>query len=334
MKKLLLLLLCVVIVLGIIACKGTVKPAEETGELFVLVTDSKDLTENGDNDLALQGFQRAKEELGVRIETVQTNSADEYLSGIKIAVDKGAALIVCSGFSMTAAVQQAAVEYPDQAFALIDGRVEAPNVSCYTFTEEGGAFLAGVAAATMTETDIIGFVWDVQTPQTEKFQYGFEAGVQSANANAQVLINYTNYAGEALLCKETAFAQNKLGADVIFHGPKGCGEGIIQAAQEQKFWSIGMDKGQFILSPDATLCAVVRGFDLASYMAIEDYNNGVEKGIQHNFSVKNNGVELLDLSENLSEEALAAIKVWKNKIIHEKVVIPYDGATFAQFFLE
>ncbi len=326
-------LVCALILLGIIACDGIAEPVEE-GPLFVLLVDEQGLVEEGYNDLAWQGFQKAEADFGVRIEIIEAESSEDYLPNIKQAVEMGASLVVCNGSSMIGALQEAANEYPSQAFAIIDGKVEASNVSCYTFTEEGAAFLAGVGAAAMSETDIIGFVWDIQNQETEKYQYAFEAGVESANVASQVLINYTNLPDQELLCKETALAQNKLGVDVIFHGPGSCGRGVIEASLDQNFWVIGIDKGQSILSPDNLLAVIVKAFDLASYMAIENFENGVSFGAQYNFSLADGGIDLVDLPGNLTVEATATINNWKQKIIDLNIAVPYDASTFAQFFME
>lgn len=326
-------LVCALILLGIIACDGIAEPVEE-GPLFVLLVDEQGLVEEGYNDLAWQGFQKAEADFGVRIEIIESESSEDYLPNIKQAVEMGASLVVCNGSSMIGALQEAANEYPSQAFAIIDGKVEASNVSCYTFTQEGAAFLAGVGAAAMSETDIIGFVWDIQNQETEKYQYAFEAGVESANVASQVLINYTNLPDQELLCKETALAQNKLGVDVIFHGPGSCGRGVIEASLDQNFWVIGIDKGQSILSPDNLLAVIVKAFDLASYMAIENFENGVSFGAQYNFSLADGGIDLVDLPGNLTVEATATINNWKQKIIDLNIAVPYDASTFAQFFME
>ncbi|MDX9888873.1 MAG: BMP family ABC transporter substrate-binding protein [Anaerovoracaceae bacterium] len=333
MKKIVFFLVCALILLGIIACDGIAEPVEE-GPLFVLLVDEQGLVEEGYNDLAWQGFQKAEADFGVRIEIIEAESSEDYLPNIKQAVEMGASLVVCNGSSMIGALQEAANEYPSQAFAIIDGKVEASNVSCYTFTEEGAAFLAGVGAAAMSETDIIGFVWDIQNQETEKYQYAFEAGVESANVASQVLINYTNLPDQELLCKETALAQNKLGVDVIFHGPGSCGRGVIEASLDQNFWVIGIDKGQSILSPDNLLAVIVKAFDLASYMAIENFENGVSFGAQYNFSLADGGIDLVDLPGNLTVEATATINNWKQKIIDLNIAVPYDASTFAQFFME
>lgn len=333
-RVLLLLLVCGVVIMGIIACKGIVEPVKEDSPLFVLITDQELLVEGDYNYLALQGFQRAEDELDVRIETLQPISIEEYLPSIRVAIEKGAVLVVCNGASMAEAVQQAATEYPDQAFALIDGKVDAENVSSYTFAELDGAFLAGVAAATMSKTDIIGFVWDSENSDTEKYQYSFQAGVESVDNAAQVLINYTNYPGDKSLGKETALAQNKLGVDVIFHCSGGCGEGVIEASKEQGFWLIGMDNSQFVLNPENLLSVLYKGFDLATYMAIENYENGVKYGAQYIFSLDDGGVDLVDLVGNVDEETKTSIETWKKKIIDEKVIVPYDALTFSQFIPE
>lgn len=333
MKKIVFFLVCALILLGIIACDGIAEPVEE-GPLFVLLVDEQGLVEEGYNDLAWQGFQKAEADFGVRIEIIEAESSEDYLPNIKQAVEMGASLVVCNGSSMIGALQEAANEYPSQAFAIIDGKVEASNVSCYTFTQEGAAFLAGVGAAAMSETDIIGFVWDIQNQETEKYQYAFEAGVESANVASQVLINYTNLPDQELLCKETALAQNKLGVDVIFHGPGSCGRGVIEASLDQNFWVIGIDKGQSILSPDNLLAVIVKAFDLASYMAIENFENGVSFGAQYNFSLADGGIDLVDLPGNLTVEATATINNWKQKIIDLNIAVPYDASTFAQFFME
>lgn len=334
MNKVLLFLLSIIIVVGIIACDGTVEPIEEEGPFFALIVDDQGLVEEGYNDLAWKGFEKAETDLDVRIRIFEATSPEDYLINIKTAVEEGAVLIVCNGASMVEVVKQASLEYPEQAFALIDGKVEADNVSSYTFTLEGAAFLAGVLAATVSETDIIGFVWDVKNPDSEKLQYGFEAGTISANSTSQALINYTNFSGDELLCKETALAQNKLGVDVVFHGAGGCGKGVNQGAEEQEFWVIGMDKGQSLLNPDYSLSVVYKAFDLASYMAIENYENGVAYNVNYNFSLKDGGVDLINISEKIDEESLLTLKSWKNKIIEGEILVPYDASTFAQFFIE
>lgn len=333
MNKVLLVLLSIVIVVGILACDGTAEPEEE-GPFIALIVDDQELVEEGYNDLAWQGFEKAEADFDVRIKIFEATSSEESLLNIRTAVEEGAVLIVCNGASMVEVVKQASLEYPEQAFALIDGKVDADNVSSYTFTLEGAAFLAGVLAASVSETDIIGFVWDLENPESQKLQYGFEAGTLSANSSSQALINYTNFFGDELLCKETALAQNKLGVDVIFHGAGGCGKGVNQGAEEQEFWVIGMDKGQSLLNPDYSLSVIYKAFDLAAYMAIENYENGVAYNVNYNFSLKDGGVGLVDISNKVNEESLLALKTWKNKIIEGEIVVPYDASTFAQFFIE
>ena len=59
------------------------------------------------------------------------------------------------------------------------------------FKEQEGAFLAGVAAALMTETDKIGFVGGMEIPVIERFEAGFVAGVAAVKPDIKVDVKYT-----------------------------------------------------------------------------------------------------------------------------------------------
>ena len=211
MKKALAIVLSLLLVFGMVACGGGGADVEE-GPLVVLITDTGGLGDESFNDSAWAGFERAKAELGVQIQVIESATSDDYLPNISAAVEAGAALIICNGFLMAEATQQGAEQYPDQAFALVDSvDAQAPNILNLTFNEHEGSFLVGVAAAAMTESNVIGFVGGIQLPTIEKFQYGFQAGVKAANPEAQVLINYTQSFSDSALGKENALAQNKLG---------------------------------------------------------------------------------------------------------------------------
>ncbi len=336
MKKVLAILLCLVLVMSMVACGGGgEEPAVEEGPLVVLITDTGGLGDESFNDSAWAGFERARDELGVQIQVIESASSDDYLPNIAAAVEAGAALIVCNGFLMAEATQQGVDQYPDQAFALIDSvDAQGPNLLNLTFNEQEGSFLVGVAAAMLSESDIIGFVGGIQLPTIEKFQYGFEAGVQAVKPDAQVLVNYTQSFSDAALGKENALAQNKLGADVIYHASGGCGIGVIQAAGEQGFWAIGVDQDQSGLDPEHVLCSMIKRVDNATYKAIESVVSGTFEGGNYVFSLVDEGIGVGDNAGNLPEDVAAEIDAWKTRILDAEFVVPFDAATFAEFSIE
>ena len=332
MKKALAIVLSLLLVFGMVACGGGAEVEE--GPLVVLITDTGGLGDESFNDSAWAGFQRAETELGVQIQVIESATSDDYLPNISAAVEAGAALIICNGFLMAEATQQGAEQYPDQAFALVDSAdAQAPNILNLTFNEQEGSFLVGVAAAAMTESNVIGFVGGIQLPLIEKFQFGFQAGVKAANPDAQVLINYTQSFSDSALGKENALAQNKLGADVIYHASGGCGIGVIQAAGEQDFWAIGVDQDQSALDPDHVLCSMIKREDVATFNAIKMVVDGEFEGGGYVFSLADEGIGAGDEAGNLPADVLASIEVWKEKIVNGEFEVPYDANTFANFSL-
>lgn len=331
MKKTLAILLALLLILSLAACNGG-ETVDEDAPLVVLITDTGGLGDESFNDSAWAGFERARDELGVKIQVIESATSDDYLPNITAAVEAGADLIVCNGFLMAEATQQGADQYPDQAFALIDSTdAQAPNLLNLTFNEQEGSFLVGVAAAKMTETDIVGFVGGMQFPTIEKFQFGYEAGVKAINPDAKIIINYTQSFDDSALGKENALAQNKLGADVIYHAAGGCGIGVIQAAGEQDFWAIGVDQDQSDLDPVHVLCSMVKRVDVATYNAIEQIVNGTFAGGGYVFSLKDEGISVGDKAGNLNADLAAEIDSWKARIIDGEFEVPYDAPTLANF---
>lgn len=73
-------------------------------------------------------------------------------------------LILCIGFMMADTLSEIAASYPDKSFAIIDNGSVGPNVTGVNFATEQCSYLVGVAAATMTQTNNVGFVIGMVSP--------------------------------------------------------------------------------------------------------------------------------------------------------------------------
>ena len=120
------------------------------------------------------------------------------------------------------------------------------------FKEQEGAFLAGVAAALMTESEKIGFVGGMEIPVIERFEAGFVEGVKAVDPDIEVDVQYTGAFNEAELGKTTANRMYSSGVDIIFHAAGGTGNGVFAEAKERKtedpnanVWVIGVDSDQY-----------------------------------------------------------------------------------------
>jgi len=312
----------------------TEEPADEPEEEPVrvtMITDTGGLGDESFNDSAYAGLVNAEEEFGVEVSVLESQTADDYGPNLSAAAEEGADLIVSVGFLMQSATAEAAAQFPEQKFAIIDEVVDAPNAAGLTFKEHEGSFLTGVIAGLMTETDKVGFVGGMQFALIEKFQYGFEAGVKAVNPDAEIIVNYTGAFDNPQLGKENALAQNQAGADVIYHASGACGIGVIEAAGEQGFWAIGVDMDQSALDPEHVLCSMIKRVDNATYLATKAVVDETFDGSNLVFGLAEEGVGYSDDAGNVPAEIAEMAENYKAAIIDGVFEVPYDKETFDAF---
>src|SRR5262249_6772036 len=150
-----------------------------------------DVTGRGDksfNDAAAAGLDKAKADFGVAgVESTPTAADNsDRPDRIKQMAEGPAQLIEGVGFLWQTPLQQAAIDFPDKHFALIDAVAvndngtpddtsddkELDNVRSITFAEEQGSFLVGVAAACASKSGKVGFIGGVETDLIKKFEAG------------------------------------------------------------------------------------------------------------------------------------------------------------------
>src|SRR5829696_9135990 len=183
--------------------------------VVTMVTDTAGLGDQNFNDLAKRGLDQAVEELGVQGEVIESRDAASYIPNLTQAAEQSA-LAVGVGFLLTEAVTEVANQYSDKNFLLIDSVSDAPNVQGVLFRENEGAYLSGVLAASMTETNKLGVVGGQKIPPVVHYVVGFEAGAKSINPDVDVVVAYADTFGDPALGKELTLAQYNQGVDIAF----------------------------------------------------------------------------------------------------------------------
>jgi len=309
-----------------------VKPPKPSVSISaILVTDAQGLGDFAFNDAAVVGLELAEKKLKVKTSIIESHGYDEYLANIGVAMGESSDLIITSGFSMAEATLIAAAQSPSQKFAIIDAFVDAPNVASMLFKEQEGAFVVGVIAGLTTETNSIGCVIGGSWPVIDKFVYGFQAGVQSVNANAEIQIIDINTFGDPQAGYDAAISQFDQGADVIYHVAGFSGVGVINAAGDQGFWAIGCDVDQSNVNPNAVLCSMVKKVDTAIYLTMKSMIDGTFTGGIVEFGLKEYGVGYSDNAGNVSDETAAIVKKYEKAIRNGTIVVPYDAETYNEF---
>jgi basic membrane protein A and related proteins len=237
-----------------------------TGEMFCvgLVTDIGKINDKSFNQSCWDGLKQAGEELGARIEYIETANQKDYTVNIATFGDEGFDVIVTCGFQLGDATIAAAETYPETDFIGVDQfQTEAVDgVAGLNFPEDKAGFLVGALAVMMSKSHIIGAVCGPDSvPAVWRLGEGYKAGaayVDEINATTtEVFVIYHDNDDEAFIDPEwgAATAQSMIGqgADVIFGCGGPTGNGAVIAAAQADAYVIGVDTDQYLTLPEAAL---------------------------------------------------------------------------------
>ena len=253
-----------------------------------LVLDVGGLGDEGFNDSAYAGMQRAEKEFDVKGEYLESSAPTDYADNLTQLAESGYNPVIAVGFLMTEDLTEISEQFPETQFAIVDSVVDTPNTIDLVFREQEGSYLAGVVAGLMTQEDteyttsdekVVGFLGGQTGPLIEKFQAGYEAGVESVCPDCEVLVNYAGSTPEAFndpaRGKEISLQQINQGADIIYHAAGNTGSGLFDAAQQENIFAIGVDQDQAKSFPEAPiLTSVVKRVDNAVYGTIQRVSEG------------------------------------------------------------
>lgn len=240
------------------------------------------------NDSAIAGVEAAVDELGGEFEEFSPNDdGSNREEGLVQLAEAGYDPVIAVGFAYGDIIADVAADFPDTQFAIVDTAVEdlgADNLTGLIFAEEQGSFLAGVAAASKSVTNHIGFVGGSQSPLIEKFEAGYVAGARAVKPDIIVDVTYLTPAGDPSGFgdpeggKVAAQGMYQAGADIVFHAAGGSGEGVFEAAVEAGQRAIGVDSDQYqTASPDqqaVIMTSMLKRVD----NAVEEYLTALSEG--------------------------------------------------------
>ena len=230
---------------------------KESDFSVAMVTDVGGVDDKSFNQSAWEGIQQFGKDNGMSegdggYAYLQSKGEADYTTNLNALTRRDFDLVFGVGFLMEDSINTIAEQQKDTNFGIIDGVVDQPNVASILFKEQEGSFLAGVAAALMTETDKIGFVGGMEIEVIERFEAGFVAGVAAVNPDIKVDVKYTGAFDKAELGKAEAARMYSSGVDIIFHAAGGTGNGVFSEAKERKqadknanVWVIGVDSDQY-----------------------------------------------------------------------------------------
>jgi len=291
-----------------------------------LVTDIGGLNDRGFNSLANQGLEQAASELGVETRVLESQSDADYVPNLSECATQGFDLIISVGFLMGQATEDAAGQFPDATFAIIDFAYEAPatNLQGLVFKEQETGYLVGYLAGLVTESNTVSSVGGQKIPPVDRFIAGFQKAAVDANPDAKTLLGYSQDFVDQAKCKEVALDQIAKGSDIVFQVAGGCGLGALDAAKEKGVWGIGVDADQAFLG-DHILTSALKRVDQAVFQTIEKLVNGEQVGGGTSvFGLAEDGVGLGEVSPDIDQGLVDQVEAQKQKIIDGEIEIPEE----------
>lgn len=210
------------------------------------------------NASAYAGLERIRDSLGARVSHVQTRTPADFEENFRHYGAAGFDLVIGHGFEFQDAAIRVGPSFPATVFITTGGSSTAPNVAPLSFAFEEPSFLAGMAAAGVSRTGVIGAIGGTELPPVRTSFAAFAAGARAVRPSVRVLTSYIGNWEDAGAGKEQALAQVARGADVIFQNADAAGLGVFQAMREAPGrWIIGANADQNSIAPTITLGSVV-----------------------------------------------------------------------------
>lgn len=244
------------------------------GPHFIYVTPNP-IGENEFLEMGEIGTQAAAERLGGTSETFESTDPSSSQANIEAAVEEAPDIIVLTTFQLTDLGQEFAEANPDQDFILVDDCPEEPaeNLYCAVFREHEGAYLLGIMAGNLTESNQIGSVIALDIPFFHRWSDSFYLGAESVNdglePDTQVVIGGDNPFADPARAKEQALSLAAQGLDHIFSVGAGSDVGVFEAAQEEGFFTYGTDVNNCPVAPEVIVDNNLKHVDVAVETTIE-----------------------------------------------------------------
>ncbi|MEO8560471.1 MAG: BMP family protein [bacterium] len=210
------------------------------------------------NGGAYQGLLRIRDSLGATVSHIQTKTPAEFEEQFRQYGAQNYDLVFGHGYEFQDAAKRVGPDFPKTVYVITSSTATAQNVAGIEFAFADASYLAGMLAASMSKTNVIGVIGGTELPPVQESFEAFTRGAKTVNPAIAVLTSYIGNWDDVSAGREQALAQIGRNADVIFQNADAAGLGVFQAAREtKKALVVGSNSNQNTLAPEITIASVV-----------------------------------------------------------------------------
>jgi basic membrane lipoprotein Med (substrate-binding protein (PBP1-ABC) superfamily) len=197
---------------------------------------------------------QAQKDLGIEYTWSESVKSADFARVMREYAEKGYQLITGDAFGAERIARRVARDYPKTAFVFGSGIGPAePNFGVFDNWIHEPAYLSGMIAGKMTQSNILGVVAAMPIPEVNRLSNAFCAGAREANPNVKCKFSFIGSFFDPPKAKEAALAQIEAGADVLYAERFG----VIEACVEKGVLAISNMSDQSSLGPDTVITGPV-----------------------------------------------------------------------------
>lgn len=191
-------------------------------------------------------------------------------------------LVIAHGAQYGTPLFEVARDFPETSFAWgtttnVGAEEGLTNVFAYEPAAQEGGYLNGVAAALLSEANVIGVIGPVEAGDAKLYINGFIDGVKATEPETEVNVTYTGAFGDTALAAEAANTQIQAGADVLTGSAQQV-VGSIQVAKDAGVYWMGSQSDQSPLAPEIVVMNQVYDWTAVIDEMISSHNSGTLGG--------------------------------------------------------
>jgi basic membrane protein A len=287
-NKVIVMLLCVMFVTSMFAgCSPAEEPAQEPvddGEpAEELVTDEApsvglvlvgSINDGGWNASAYNGLMLI-EENGADVVFAENVKLSDMVDVMHTFASQEYEYVFGHGFETFDAAKTVSADFPDTRFVVTSSdQAHEPNVAGLAVANSQHGFLAGVVAAKLTETKVIGLIGGMQIPSIVDFVEGAKLGIAYVDPSIKVIETYTGSFDDVALAKEVAMAMVDEGVDVLCPDVSQADLGVYEAAKEKNVMAIGAIGDMYERAPENIPTSITMSISMAMSAMIDGLEDG------------------------------------------------------------
>ncbi len=252
------------------------------------------------------------------IENVNTTNCE---ATIRDYCERGYDMIVGLSFDQGDYILKVAPDYPEIAFVWSSGYMTADNVCTLNPPYQESAYLCGMIAAKMTETDTIGFISAQDNMSMISALEGYKEGARSVNPDINVIYAWTGSWSDVELGMQTALAQFEQGVDVMMGRGDGLALGCFQACIDKGVYCFGDVSDQNSIAPDLILTSTIINIGVYIENIINDVKAGEFVGKAYSLGMPAGVCDIADFHDLVPADIAAEVMAVRDQIISGQLVI-------------